>query len=60
MILGVPSSPGSQGVGGDQGGPCEERWAVWKRGCDVCVCVCVCSWDLEKSVGRWGCGEQGG
>lgn len=31
MIQGVPSRPGSQR------GACEERWAVWERGCGVCV-----------------------
>lgn len=57
MILGVPSSPGSQGVGGDQGGPCEERWAVWKRGCDVCVCVFLGLREECGEVGVWRAGR---
>lgn len=52
MILGVPSSPGSQRVG-KQGTACEERQAVQKRGWGVCTCVY--SWGLEV----WEGGREG-
>lgn len=53
MIQGVPSRPGSQR------GACEERWAVWKRGCGVYVPVCVFL-GLREECGEVGRGWRAG
>lgn len=60
MILGVPFSPRSQEVSGAQGGPCGERWAVWKRGCGACVhgvCVFLGLQEECGEVGVWRAGR---